>query len=218
MKLKKIIKFVKSKIRPTYHEKMVKKYQKDGGDSFFRYNYKLNNSSNVLDLGGYKGQFVSDIFSRYQCNVFVFEPMFEFAKQIEKRFQLNNKIEVFQFGLGDSTRSEKLGISDNGSSIFAKGKNFEEIRILDIKEWMKQKEIEKVSLIKLNIEGGEYEVLSRLIETGLINLFENIQVQFHDISINSRSQMEEIQNNLKKTHNLTYQYDFVWENWSKIKP
>ena len=30
---------------------------------------------------------------------------------------------------------------------------------------------------------------------------------------NPRERMEKIQKELAKTHQLTYQYDFVWENW-----
>ena len=45
---------------------------------------------------------------------------------------------------------------------------------------------------------------------------ENIQVQFHNLSEDSRLKMEHIQQGLGKTHIPTYQYDFVWENW-KLK-
>ena len=44
----------------------------------------------------------------------------------------------------------------------------------------------------------------------------NIQVQFHDFVLDAESRMKSIQADLRKTHELTYQYDFVWENW-KLK-
>jgi hypothetical protein len=73
--------------------------------------------------------------------------------------------------------------------------------------------VEKIDLIKINIEGGEYELLSRLIETGLIDKINNIQVQFHEVTSTSLSEMHIIQQSLSKTHKPTYQYEFVWENW-----
>ena len=36
------------------------------------------------------------------------------------------------------------------------------------------------ALMKINIEGGEFELLERLLETRLISRIENIQVQFHN--------------------------------------
>ena len=50
-----------------------------------------------------------------------------------------------------------------------------------------------------------------------ISIFKNLQIQFHDFIIdNAEERMKNIQNKLSKTHEITYQYNFVWENW-KIK-
>ena len=69
-------------------------------------------------------------------------------------------------------------------------------------------------MIKINIEGGEYEVLEALLESGMISIFKNLQIQFHDFIIDNASErMENIQVQLAKTHKITYQYKFVWENW-----
>ena len=51
----------------------------------------------------------------------------------------------------------------------------------------------------------------------MISIFKNIQVQFHDFIIqNAEERMINIQRKLELTHELTYQYVFVWENW-KLK-
>ena len=84
-----------------------------------------------------------------------------------------------------------------------------------MQDWINKREINKIALIKINIEGGEYKLLDRLIETNLIEKIENIQVQFHDIEPDSSLKMEKIQEKLRKTHEPTYQYKFVWENWRK---
>ena len=71
--------------------------------------------------------------------------------------------------------------------------------------------------MKINIEGAEYELLTRLIEVGLVKNIKNIQIQFHNFSCDSRVHMEEIQRVLGQTHRLTYQYEFVWENWELVQ-
>ena len=71
-------------------------------------------------------------------------------------------------------------------------------------------------MIKINIEGSEYDLLEHLIETYFIANIGNIQVQFHNFIDNAKERMRNIQTNLAKTHKLTYQYEFVWENWKLI--
>ena len=68
-------------------------------------------------------------------------------------------------------------------------------------------------LIKINIVGGEYEVLEILLKNNMISIFKNIQVQFHDFIVdNAKERMNAIQKKLALTHVLTFQYEFVWEN------
>jgi hypothetical protein len=94
-----------------------------------------------------------------------------------------------------------------GSEIF-------EISLVSILDFIKEHNIHTVDLLKLNIEGGEYSLLESVIKDGNIKVFKNIQVQFHDFVIdNARVRMRNIQRELAKTHQLTYQFEFVWENW-----
>jgi FkbM family methyltransferase len=122
---------------------------------------------------------------------------------------------VFQYGLGGSSRKEGISVSGADSSIFKKSRQSETISIVDVAEWFAAHSIASVQLMKINIEGGEYELLERLIDTGLVNIIDNIQVQFHDILKASSERMTSIQAALAKTHIPTYQYRFVWENWRR---
>jgi len=92
------------------------KWHKDGGDFEMRFNYSLNENSIVFDLGGYKGNFASDLFSRMPCNIYIFEPVKQNYLIIKERFKLNNKIEAFPFGLSNITKSTIMEIKDDSSS------------------------------------------------------------------------------------------------------
>src|ERR1700736_2306652 len=71
----------------------VSKWFEDKGDSTLRLTYpELNESSIVLDLGGYQGQFAADIFSRYGCRIYVFEPSSAFYRVLRNRFTGNDRI------------------------------------------------------------------------------------------------------------------------------
>jgi len=211
--LKKIINKIQVLLFPTLHDLEIVKWNNDGGDETHRYSFNLNSDSLVFDLGGYKGQWASDIYSRYLCRILVFEPAKEFAKNIEQKFKSNNKINVFDFALGSNNREELISIDADGSSTFGKSEKKEIIKFKDISTFISDQKINKIDLMKINIEGGEYELLERLIETGDIKKISQLQIQFHCISGNSLNQMNEIKEKLKHTHKSTFEYQFVWENW-----
>jgi FkbM family methyltransferase len=219
MKIFKVMNSAVSEFRrvffPTELQRELKKWRLDGGDKGLRLNYDLTPDSFVLDIGGYEGQWASDIYSRYRCRIYVFEPVHEFAERIQKRFSRNPDISVLRLGLGGFSRKETISLCKDGSSIFRNSGNKQEIQIVDIAEWIKGQNIAGIDLMKVNIEGGEYELLERLVETGLIRAVKNIQVQFHKIAKDSGSRMERIQTRLRNTHHPTYQYRFVWENWAR---
>lgn len=210
-----IVRALRRRLFPSSHERMVNKWFADGGDELFRFDYDLDQASLVLDIGGFKGQWSSAIFSRYQCNIIIFEPIREFVQVIKDRFARNDNIQVNCFGLGGYSRKEQIGICSDGSSIFRKCDINEEIEIVDIIEWINNHNINSIDLMKINIEGGEYELLERLMNGGLIGIIKNIQIQFHNISAESENRMQIIQRRLRETHIPTYQYKFVWENWKR---
>ncbi|OXA92204.1 FkbM family methyltransferase [Flavobacterium hercynium] len=187
------------------------------GDQTLRLDYELNADSIVFDVGGYKGEFAAEILCKYNSNIYVFEPIKDFFEIIENKFLKNKKIQPFNFGLAGKDESLQISLSDNSSSIFLEGETKETIELKSIVDFLKANNITEVDLIKINIEGGEYELLESLIVHDCIGFFKNIQVQFHDFLFeNAKERMNEIQNNLSKTHKLTYQFEFVWENWERL--
>ncbi len=54
-----------------------------------------------------------------------------------------------------------------------------------------------------------------MIECGLIPMCTDIQVQFHHFYPESEKLRDEIRTALSKTHHLTYDYPFAFENWKK---
>ena len=82
-------------------KKEIQRWFADKGDETLRLNYpELNDASIVFDMGGYKGDFASNIFSKYCCEVYVFEPVKKYAENIQDRFSKNPKIKVYSFALG----------------------------------------------------------------------------------------------------------------------
>jgi FkbM family methyltransferase len=213
--LVKLQRSVQKKFFPTDRDRVIRRWKSDQGDETLRLDYELNSRSVVLDLGGYRGEWASDIHVRYGCTVHVFEPVQSFAEGIVSRFQGNKSIHVHHCGLGKSTRAERIGLSADASSMFQNDGALETIQIVDAADWFQKQNVPRVDLMKINIEGGEYELLEQLLDCGLTSRIENIQVQFHNIAADSESRMNSILQRLQKTHQPTYQYHFVWENWQR---
>ena len=89
------------------------------------------------------------------------------------------------------------------------------IEIKSISEFIESNKIQRIDLLKLNIEGGEYDLIEELIDTNWIININDIQVQFHDFVPNATKRLIKLREKLEITHYLTYEYEFVWENWRK---
>jgi len=212
-----IVRYVQS-LKAQKPSKEISRWLADNGDETLRFNYQeLNDNSLVFDCGGYKGEFASNIFSKYLCKVYVFEPVKKYALNIQEKFYKNPKIKVYPFGLGAEKGNFAISECEDSSSIYNIGDKKSIIEIISFKDFLLENNIDYIHLIKINIEGGEYELLNHIIETGLISRIENLQIQFHDFVPNAKNLRETIQRNLEKTHHLTYNYDFIWENWEKTK-
>lgn len=193
----------------------VERWYADGGDARYRFDYPLDHASLVLDLGGYEGQWADDLYARHPCRIQIFEPVERFADAISERFRTNADITVHRFALGARNRDEPISVCGASSSAYKRRADTETIRYVDVQDWFETNAIDSVQLMKINIEGGEYELLERMIETNLTRRVDNLQVQFHYFATDAAARMERIQSALETTHRPTYQYRFVWENWQR---
>lgn len=186
------------------------------GDLTLRLNYPINSDSLVFDLGGYVGDWSKRIWDKYNPNIFIFEPIPHLCDTMKNKFSGNEKIKIFNFGLSNQNKKMNINFSEDGSSFHSNvGKRLIECETKSICEFISENKIKKVDLIKINTEGDEYETLNSILENGMIDIFTDIQVQFHNFIPNAIELRNKLHEKLSKTHKVTYNYNFVWENWSK---
>lgn len=189
----------------------------DGGDYNLRLDYDLNENSVVFDLGGYKGEWTQKIFDKYSCTIYVFEPIKNLYNDIVKKFEGNDKIKIFNFAISDVNEKRFISLKDDASSFYKTSEDELECEVVSISDFLSNEKINNIDLIKINVEGDEYKIMKKILSDGLINIFKNLQIQFHEFYPNAHQIRSEIQSQLSKTHSLTYNYEFVWENWEKNK-
>lgn len=169
---------------------------------YIRYNYELTPESVVIDLGAYQGEWANEIHARYKCQVVVVEPT-EYIRDYTHGPIINK-------AAGTHVGKMSFGGRAYYSSIFEDGDH--EYECIDVNGILVQYPV--INLLKVNIEGAEYDLLSHIIDQGLHNRIKNIQVQFHQIE-NTPYELwyKDLANKLSLTHELTWHYPFCWENW-----
>lgn len=209
--------YLARKVWTSPAERRVHPWRDINGDRTLRLDYELGPDSVVFDVGGFEGQWASDLFARYCCCIHLFEPVPEYFARIESRFRRNPNIRVYPFGLAGANGSATIHVCGDASSthVMAAGGAGRDhvISLVSAVDFIREQGIEHIDLMKINIEGGEYELLETMLEAGLVERIANVQVQFHDFVTDARRRMTAIHQALSRTHSPTYQYRFVWENW-----
>ena len=152
--IKMLLNKLKTRLFPSHIDLMARRWDLDGGGERFRFDYELDEKSVVLDLGGYDGQWASDMYGRYGFTVYVFEHVQEYAEKIISRFEKNLKIEVIPYALGGGDHKLEIAVSGTSISVFAKGGHSQEIQIVDVSKWIEGSGLTAIDLMKVNIEGA----------------------------------------------------------------
>ncbi len=180
-----------------------------------RYNYpELVPDSIVIEGGAYECNWANELWKKYRCKIISFEPIKSFWHNCMNRRMCKVDIQVINRALGAYPRFETFNVQNDSSGMFA-GSGVEELvevvaigPIVD--SWP------QVDLLKLNVEGMEYEILEALISQDLMRKVVNLQVQFHRIG-GANHLRSTIQQGLSKTHDLVYNEPWCWEGWKLRK-
>ncbi len=199
-------------------ERSYRRWVADRGDETRRLDYGLEAGAIVLDVGGYEGRWTEQLIGRFDCLVQVFEPVPEFASAIESRLGPSGRVRVHAYGLAGRTGEVDFHLSADGSSALRGQGEPRRVRMRAAAEVFRELGLERVDLMKINIEGGEYELLEHLLDHGLTARLRHLQVQFHDFVPGARARMRAVLSRLASTHEPEWRYPFVWESWRLRSP
>jgi len=178
----------------------------------------IDSDSIVLDAGAYTGEWAQEIMDRYSPTIHAFEPDPRNYKKLEKRTQANSRLIPYKFGLGDKNETVRMTLEHLGSSVFSgptgkKGVPWAEVEIRDIADTWNALALNRVEFMKINIEGAEFPLLERMIATNLVAKVDCFMIQFHEWHPGAYRRRRNIRKAMSKTHNLVWDYHFVWEKW-----
>lgn len=126
------------------------------------------------------------------ATVYAFEPHPEAFAHLARRFKNDSRVTCVPKGVWDHEDKIKLYLHQNdqadpvkwsvGASILAyksnvNSANYREVEVVDLASVVRG--LGHVKLIKLDVEGAEYDILQRLIASGAINEIEMVLVETH---------------------------------------
>ena len=185
--------------------------------------YDLTPQSLVWDVGSYRGDFSVGILEKFGCHVMAFDPMPAYYESTVKREVKRGFLEVHAFGLADRTYDREISLAGDRTSTHVLAATLPgytpgpaiPCHFRDVVEFMDARTVGRVGLAKINIEGDEYALLRRLLDSGYIGRFGHLQVQFHTFVPDFGELYREIAEGLKPTHVLSWRKPWVWESWSR---
>lgn len=197
-----------------------RRYARDAAEITYLVDHPLDSTSVVFDVGAHVGNWLARIIQRYDPVIHTFEVHPRFCDLLERRFGRNPKVTIHRCGLGFPPRTELF--AEAGPATTARGlgpshgtADVVACTLADPSETISRLAPQGVSLMAMNIEGAEYEVLERILDSGCIVLIRDLMVQFHDVSADSAAHRERIRGRLEATHFVTFRYGDFWENWRR---
>ena len=191
-----------------------------------KYIGKLSKDSIVLEIGGNTGRDTSAFIRAGASRVITLEPMPENQAMLHKLAEKSTAhISVLPYGASGFSRNTTIYLSkhdqNEGSTMFGNHSNAKPTQTVysrDIVQVWQDQKLSQVSLLSLNCEGCEFEVLERLICSGYIARVERLIVAWHERTVGPTVNWKRcaIAQKLMPTHHVTF-CSSPWEGFAAIQ-
>ena len=174
-----------------------------------RYDYDLTPQSRVLDLGFHQGTFAARIAATHHCWIDAYEPVREWFEA--GRALAIPGVSLWHGAVGAWRGNTTVRIHGAMTGSFTEGEA-EETPLHLIDSVIGD---DGCDLLKLNVEGAEFDILERMCKLKLVRSCRDIQVQFHTCAPDAERRWLWLRKALAATHHLTYDFPWCWENWRR---
>lgn len=190
------------------------RFAKNGYDDLLVKDHDLSAGDSILVIGAYHGSSIVRWLENYDVEVLAIEPVDTFVEVLMNKFKDNKLVQIFPIALGNKSGLIDLSVDEYSTSSYGIHGITQRFLVEDIGQFLKNlKKLPKV--MEINIEGGEYDVLQRLIDLDLLRSIDSFVIQFHNFNIKCEVARAQIRMELSQTHRCVFNYEWVWERWEK---
>ncbi|MCB0977646.1 MAG: FkbM family methyltransferase [Acidimicrobiales bacterium] len=187
-------------------------------DPHYFYRAELDADSVIVDVGAFTGHVAEEFFDLYGAHVHAFEPSPRFHDEMARRLEGNDHIHPYNYGLGKADATMALSEDGMASSFeiaasYRDGTPTTTVSIRDAAAAFDEIGLERIDFIKINIEGGEFDLIDRLYETGWLDRTRYVLVQFHEWYDKAELRRWKSRRQLKATHRELWSCPWIYEMW-----
>jgi FkbM family methyltransferase len=152
----------------------------------------------IIDAGAQAGFFV--LYCRAlndKIRIYALEPEPANALVLAKHLKANHigEVKIFQQALAGKSGKREFYVSNDthDHSLIKPGEFKAKITVnaLSLSDFLQEHKLNKISLLKMDIEGGEYEVLENLAKADWAKL-DNILLEYHDMPNKNHNQLADL--------------------------
>ena len=200
----------------------IENFKKDGWSQLLLKSVPTSPPLEIVVFGGYLGNSVQDWLNRVSgSHVNVFEPIPAFAKKLEERF-IGRNVVVHAFGIGAKVEERQFKLLGDATFFSSLDRDVVGNHVASAEKVLFKSATdvalllpEDIGVMEINIEGGEYELISLLSETGILGRTNFLFVQFHEVGEGTKASIRSSRALLEETHEMVWSYELVWELWKK---
>lgn len=194
----------------SFFGRNLQAYVKAGGDQNFRYGFDCKREGVILDVGAFQGEFAK-FHSETADRVVCFETNKTAINALHKRFEGYRNVQICEFGIGSKTFKGRMIGEGPGASIALD--DSADVIIRDVVSVFEELNLNEVTLMKVNIEGGEFDLIQALCDSGLILNIRELHIQAHDFADMNLNNYLSMHRTLSVHFNLIRSFPYVWDFW-----
>ena len=177
----------------------------------------LDPDSVVIDAGAHVGDWCSAMVERYGCTIHAFEPAPGALRKLRRRTRDDPQVHTHAVALGREDGTATMELAGPGSALGRVDGSFgtRQVEVRDVVAVLHELGLDEVDLLKVNIEGGEYDLFDRLIEAHALHRIRTVSVQFHEWLPHAHRRRWAIRRALRRTHRQLWCHPWVWEVWER---
>jgi FkbM family methyltransferase len=180
-----------------------------------KYKIDLGKSGVVLDIGSHKGEYTSKLMARHvELTYWLYEPIADYFNVSLNKFKKEKNVLLHQVAVTGDGRNVLMKIDGLRSSEVEKGHSrATEIKSISIQEIFNSRP--EFELLKMNIEGMEFECLEQLVNTNSLIKARYLLIQFHNFGVGAQSRRDALHRQFEKNFDNVFAYEWVWELWAR---